>query len=54
MRKSANDEVSKRKDDIFDMYLEEPDWSELLCRRYVKVGRAEGQICNPDPHSQRI
>ncbi|TYJ55221.1 hypothetical protein B9479_004051 [Cryptococcus floricola] len=27
VRKSANDEVSRKKDDIFDQYLEEPDWN---------------------------
>ncbi|RSH88965.1 RNA polymerase II transcription factor B subunit 1 [Saitozyma podzolica] len=27
VRKSANDEVTKKKDDIFDQYLEEPDWN---------------------------
>lgn len=27
VRKSANDEISRKKDDIFDQYLEEPDWS---------------------------
>lgn len=30
MRKSANDEVTKKKDDVFDKYLEEPDWSEQI------------------------
>jgi hypothetical protein len=29
VRKSVNDEVSLKKDDIFDQYLEEPDWSGL-------------------------
>lgn len=28
MRKTANDDVAKRKDDIFDQYLEDPDWGE--------------------------
>ncbi|KAK4688710.1 transcription initiation factor TFIIH subunit 1, partial [Tremellales sp. Uapishka_1] len=27
VRKSANDELSRKKDDIFDQYLEEPDWN---------------------------
>ncbi|KAK8864616.1 hypothetical protein IAR55_001866 [Kwoniella newhampshirensis] len=27
VRKSANDEISRKKDDIFDQYLEEPDWN---------------------------
>jgi len=29
VRKTANDDVAKRKDDIFDQYLEDPDWGEL-------------------------
>ncbi|WVO17333.1 hypothetical protein L204_105025 [Cryptococcus depauperatus] len=27
VRKSVNDELSRKKDDIFDQYLEEPDWN---------------------------
>lgn len=27
-RKTVNDEAVRRKDDIFDLYLEDPDWSE--------------------------
>jgi hypothetical protein len=30
VRKTANDDVAKRKDDIFDQYLEDPDWGELF------------------------
>ena len=33
MRKTANDDVAKRKDDIFDQYLEDPDWGKLLILR---------------------
>jgi transcription initiation factor TFIIH subunit 1 len=29
VRKTANDDVAKRKDDIFDQYLEDPDWGEV-------------------------
>jgi len=29
VRKTANDDVAKRKDDIFDQYLEDPDWGKL-------------------------
>jgi hypothetical protein len=26
VRKATNEEVNKKKDDIFDLYLEDPDW----------------------------
>jgi transcription initiation factor TFIIH subunit 1 len=39
VRKSANDEVTRKKDDIFDQYLEEPDWSELSIRTVRVYGR---------------
>lgn len=29
-RRTVNDETTRRKDDIFDQYLEDPDWSELV------------------------
>jgi transcription initiation factor TFIIH subunit 1 len=28
VRQSTNDEIARPKDDIFDQYLEEPDWGE--------------------------
>jgi transcription initiation factor TFIIH subunit 1 len=30
VRKTANDDISKRKDDIFDQYLEDPDWGTTI------------------------
>jgi len=31
-RRTVNDDTARRKDDIFDQYLEDPDWSVLaLC-----------------------
>jgi transcription initiation factor TFIIH subunit 1 len=42
VRKSANDEVTKKKDDIFDQYLEEPDWSERQRRGRHWVRRCIG------------
>ena len=43
MRQSANEEVARKKDDIFDQYLEEPDWSEcidqLFCRVFANMTR---------------
>lgn len=42
VRKSANDEVTKKKDDIFDQYLEEPDWSERRARHSLRLCRCIG------------
>lgn len=37
VRKTANDSTNKKKDDIFDAYLEDPDW-ELAPRKEVDEG----------------
>jgi transcription initiation factor TFIIH subunit 1 len=37
VRKSTNEEVNKKNDDIFDRYLEEPDWSELNSSRQMSM-----------------
>lgn len=43
-RKTVNDEAVRRKDDIFDLYLEDPDWSERL--EMVAPCRADTQTCS--------
>lgn len=49
-RKSANDEP--KKDDIFDQYLEEPDWSEQLEAKCDAVGLTLARHC-ASPRSGR-
>jgi transcription initiation factor TFIIH subunit 1 len=45
VRKTANDDVAKRKDDIFDQYLEDPDWGKLSFPFPVRelIGRCDAK-----------
>lgn len=52
VRKTTNEEVNKKQDDIFDRYLEEPDWGEwtsLGSRTTYRWGQVSDPVSDQAP-----